>query len=139
MKKTLVSLGLAAALAIPAGAAYAQTDDVVEDDDTVTCQMVEGAEIGNGYGAQQRRAQLGDEAPYGEPGDCVLNGDGPIQAQEHKQLRTADQTGIDAEGQMNGSQNQHRLGEEGPLGNPEDCTFDGDGPADGSGRRFGKS
>ena len=138
MKKTLLSLGLAAALVVPAGAAYAQSTDDVAEDDTVTCQRVEGEQSQFGYGAQSQ-ARLGADAPYGEPGDCVLGGDGPIQAQEHKQLRTADRSGVAGEGLQYGSQNQNRLGEDGPLGSPGDCTFDGEGPADGSGQRFGKS
>lgn len=139
MNRTLLSLGLAAALIVPAGAAYAQSDDVsVDDDDTVTCQMIDGEQTQYAHGGQ-KQARLGDDALYGEPGECVLDGDGPIQTQEHKQLRSADQTGTTGDGEMYGAQSQRRLTEDGRLGSPEDCPFDGEGPEDGSGQRGGRS
>lgn len=115
MKKSLVSLGLATALLVPAGAAYAQSDDVAVDT-TATCRALDGVAAGNAYGAQNQ-ALLDGQAPYGDPELCPSGGE---------QMRLHDGERLqNGEGLRYGAQNHERLGE-GEFGNSENCPDGGE-------------
>lgn len=134
MKKSLVSLGLAAALVVPAGAAYAQSADVTADD-TITCQAGDGVTMQKAHGAQNQ-ARLDDGAPYGDPENCLYDGD---QARLQTQTRLQDGTGTQAR-----IQSQERLVGDGEYGDPESCPYGGEGApqsglGNGGGPGFGRS
>ena len=132
MKKSLVSLGLATALLVPAGAVYAQSADVVALDETVTCRMVDGVVTQNGFGAEDAVCSLDGEQLQLQL--QLQNGEG-----EGNQYRAAEKAGIVGEARQFGVQNQARLADgDGPVGDPADCPFDGDRPQSGLGNVQGR-